>query len=386
MPRTSIDRRSFVKQLGSAGVAVGAAAALARAQRSPAPTPGAKAAPAPAIRNRKDTMSYRQVAETGVYVSAFSIGTGSCSVDVLTAALDMGINLIHTALDYAGGRSVEHVATAIKGRTDKVHLAVKATFSSIEDVLKQLGIPSIDFVMFPRHKPDDFRAGLPEIKKQFGEWRDKGLVKYAGLTCHEAMAETIDVGLESGLFTLFMPTYGPTQLAGLQKQRDAIRAKKLSIMAMKTKGELPEQDYPSQISKILADASVATVCKGVGSVEQLEEWATIARFARTGSLWQRMQEQPGRGVRYSGCGMCGACTRACPMRLPVADAVRCIRYYHDAEKTPLVAREQFSALGLNRALASCTGCGSCQRACPQRLLVRTEVQRAVSVLGQGALA
>jgi predicted aldo/keto reductase-like oxidoreductase len=79
---------------------------------------------------------------------------------------------------------------------------------------------------------------------------------------------------------------------------------------------------------------------------------------------------------YQGCGLCGRCEAACPHGVAAADAVRCIRYYNDAERLPAMARREFARLDLARSLAHCQDCGSCERACPRRIPVRRELRRA----------
>jgi len=324
------------------------------------------------IRNYKPSMKYRQMGSTGIYVSAFSIGTTRGELEPVNAGIERGVNFIHTSQHYMGGKGIELVAQAIKGRADKVHLGLKDNFDSLENALKTLGVNSVDFIFFARHNPDDLKKELPELKKRFMEWRDKGMVRFAGLTSHKHMDVMIDIAIEAGFFSVVMPTYGPAQVTEFGRQREALKKKGMSIVAMKAKGEVSDADFPTQITTALGDDAVTTVCKGVKTMEELATWTAAANSAKTG--WLRFDY--GSRHAYAGCAMCGACEGACPNGVAAADIVRCVRYYQGTENDPQLAAEQFAGMHLAHSLASCTSCGACEQVCPQRMQVRQEIATA----------
>jgi predicted aldo/keto reductase-like oxidoreductase len=371
-------RRLFVKGLSAVGIG-GIAGRRSRVN-------AAGTAKKPAIKNYRETMSYREVGTTGIHASAFSIGTTTADLDVINKGLEMGINLIHTGTSYADGKSIATVAQAIKGKLDRVHLAIKDDFPSIEEAFRILGVDKVDFIMFNNHWVEYFKKKLPDYERQFNEWRERGLVKYAGLTTHGEMSACLDLALSAGFFSCVMPSFTPPQIKELAPQRDKLRQKKISIIAMKTKGELADEKYPAQIASILSDSAVCTVCRTVGSLENLDAWASAAARAKVGFLNRRASARYAQSQRYRGCGMCGKCQKACPMGIAVADAVRCIRYYHDAEASPAVAVREFRAMKLAESLSRCTWCGACDGACPQGIAVMSELTRANRRLGGVACA
>ncbi|MBD3347172.1 MAG: hypothetical protein GF401_19125, partial [Chitinivibrionales bacterium] len=145
----SLSRRSFVRGWGAFGLGIGATALgtgdVWAEEKKKAHTN---------IRNFKESMSYREIGSTGVQVSSFSMGTGSCNAEILHKALNMGVNLIHTSTAYSGGKSIRTVGDVIKGKNDRVHIALKDNFSSLEETLKILGVKSVDFTMFNRHNAE----------------------------------------------------------------------------------------------------------------------------------------------------------------------------------------------------------------------------------------
>lgn len=372
--KNRLSRRSFVKEVGAAGIAVGVAGLCLNAAET---RPASDLASA-RIRNFKPTMAYRAVGSTGISVSVFSLGTGNVKPDVLSAAIDMGVNFIHTSYHYMSGQSLETVGAAIKGKTDKVYLALKDDFPSLEEALKVLGVPSVDFLLFNRHNAADLKKELPAIKEKFNAWRDKGLARFAGLTVHKDTAAVLDVAAEAGFFTCVMPAYPPKQVEELSLERTKLRAKNISLLAMKSKGELSAEDYAAHIPQVLADKTVSTIIKGVGSLDELKSWTAAAVATKSGLLHRIIN---GRGLAtYDGCNMCGKCEKACPANIATSDILRCIRYYHDSEGQPLMAAAEFCAMGLKGEALRCDECGKCEAVCPQGLGIIDEIRRAQRTL------
>jgi predicted aldo/keto reductase-like oxidoreductase len=239
-----------------------------------------------------------------------------------------------------------------------------------------LGVKYVDFIMFNRHNAQELKNELPEIRKKFLTWKDQGLVKYAGVTCHKQMAECIDVAVNAGFFSCVMPTFGQKQFTEMQAQRDKLRQNKVSLMGMKTKGELNDQEYPAQIQRLLSDACVCSIIKGVKTISDLDEWVNATVRAKTGFWYRRLHENYAERLRYDGCTLCGRCQDVCPNGVAAADIVRCIRYYHDAERMPDMASWEFRNMGLRASVLQCQGCGACERACPQNIAVRHEIRMA----------
>ncbi len=53
-------------------------------------------------------------------------------------AIDRGVNLVHIAADYLGGRAIVALGNVLKTRRKDVYLAVKDNFSDIDETLKIL--------------------------------------------------------------------------------------------------------------------------------------------------------------------------------------------------------------------------------------------------------
>ena len=79
-------------------------------------------------------MQYRKLGSSDLNVSAVGLGTNNfggrlpdqaVSARVVHEAIDLGVNLIDTAIGYGGGESEVHVGNATKDRRDEVLIATK---------------------------------------------------------------------------------------------------------------------------------------------------------------------------------------------------------------------------------------------------------------------
>ncbi len=366
-----VNRRRFTKVLAAMSTGIGLRTMNAGA---------AKRSSRENTRNYNPAMAYRELGDTGIRVSVFSLGTGTCNPEVLKEGVKLGINLIHTSTQYEGGETIKKLRGVLEGGVrEKVYLALKDNFDSLEQVLNDLGIDYVDLIMFNRHDPASLKVDLPTIEKKFLRWRDDGMVGCAGLTTHGSMAECVDLAAAAGFFSVVMPSYGPKQVEDFGPQRKVLRSKKMSIIAMKTRGELEGGAYEKQIPRVLADPVVSTLLKGTGSIENLKRWSTVAAEARTGMIPRIFDTDNRYAYGYAGCMMCGECGKACPRRIDTAGIVRCTRYYNDAEHSPDQAVRTFREIGGATAVASCSDCGACERACPQRINVRGEMKKAAAL-------
>src|SRR5450631_1989265 len=156
-------------------------------------------------------MKFRQLADTGVFVSELCLGTMTFGgkgqiweniggLDQATAdaivhrALDQGINFIDTADVYSAGESEEIVGRAINGRRDDVVLATKffAPMGSdpnrrggsrrwilheVEDSLRRLQTDHLD--LYQIHRPDD-AVDIDDTLGALSDLVHQGKIRYLG--------------------------------------------------------------------------------------------------------------------------------------------------------------------------------------------------------------
>jgi aryl-alcohol dehydrogenase-like predicted oxidoreductase len=155
-------------------------------------------------------MEYRSLGATGVRVSAFALGTGmfgpSGNADaaecqqIVSTALDAGINFIDTADAYSGGAAEEIVGTAIGDRRDEVILATKFhnrmgpginefgnsrlwIMRAVEASLRRLQTDYIDLYQAHRPHPD---TDIDETLGALSDLVTQGKVRYIGSSTFQA--------------------------------------------------------------------------------------------------------------------------------------------------------------------------------------------------------
>ncbi len=159
-------------------------------------------------------MQYRRLGDSGLYVSAMTLGTmtfggkgdfsavGSTDVDLATRqvdlCLDAGVNLFDSANIYSSGESEKILGQAISGRRDEVLLATKARFPmgegpneaglsrrhlirECEASLKRLGTDYID--LYQVHQWDG-QTPLEETLEALDTLVKEGKVRYVGCSNH----------------------------------------------------------------------------------------------------------------------------------------------------------------------------------------------------------
>jgi aryl-alcohol dehydrogenase-like predicted oxidoreductase len=155
-------------------------------------------------------MEYRSLGVTGVRVSAFALGTGmfgpSGNADaaecrqIVSTALDAGINFIDTADAYSAGAAEDIVGAAIRDRRDEVIVATKFhnrmgpginefgnsrlwIMRAVEASLRRLQTDHIDLYQVHRPHPET------DIEETLGALSDlvtQGKVRYIGSTTFQA--------------------------------------------------------------------------------------------------------------------------------------------------------------------------------------------------------
>jgi aryl-alcohol dehydrogenase-like predicted oxidoreductase len=169
-------------------------------------------------------MEYRQLGNSGLRVSALTLGTmtfggrdnfaavGSTDVAAATRqvdlCLDRGVNFIDTANVYSGGVSEDIVGAAIKGRRDRVILATKARMpmgdgpndaglsrhhliAECENSLRRMQVDHIDLYQvheWDGQTPLEETLAALDALVQAGKVRYVGISNYAGWQLMKALA------------------------------------------------------------------------------------------------------------------------------------------------------------------------------------------------------
>jgi len=197
-------------------------------------------------------MNYRQLADTGVFVSELSLGTmtfggrgqiwevigglNQQSVDELVlGALDAGINFVDTANVYSGGESETMLGKALGSRRHEVVLATKVRgrmgagpnqvglsrlhiLQAVEASLKRLDTDYIDLYQIHRF---DLLTSIEDTLRTLDDLVRAGKVRYIGCSNLAAwqLMKALSVSREQGL-ERFKCTQSYYSLAGRDLERE----------------------------------------------------------------------------------------------------------------------------------------------------------------------
>jgi aryl-alcohol dehydrogenase-like predicted oxidoreductase len=145
---------------------------------------------------------HRKLGSSGLNVSAIGLGTNQfggkvdrqTAVDIVHAALDLGINFIDTADVYQGGRSEEAIGAALKDRRGQAIIATKVgnpvgeepnqrgasrqrIMDGVKASLKRLGTDYIDLYQIHRWDND---TPVDETMRALDDLVRFGMVRYIG--------------------------------------------------------------------------------------------------------------------------------------------------------------------------------------------------------------
>jgi len=153
-------------------------------------------------------MEFRRLGNSGLKVSEIGLGGNNfgrradkeTSIDIINHALEMGINFIDTAENYAQGKSEELIGLAIKGKRYDVIIATKFghpltvgldrqggsrsyIMKAIDDSLRRLNTDYID--LYYLHWPDS-ETPIQETMRTLDDLVRIGKVRYIGCSNYSA--------------------------------------------------------------------------------------------------------------------------------------------------------------------------------------------------------
>lgn len=348
-----------------------------------------------AFADTTDNNGYRVLGKTGLKVSGVGSGVGiEPDPQVITRAIDLGVNYFDTARGYGAGKSEEITGNALKGKRQKVVLATKtdgrtksAILKDMDASLKALKTDYVDiFHLHSRDTPDtitDESVEACEILKKQGKTR------FIGVSTHDAHAVT-DKILETGKFDVVQTTYSYA-IGGAPLRQKAIAklyAEGIGVVAMKViiavagfvprDIELPEEGPLAAIKWVLLNPAISTTVPYVKNITELEMNVRAMNEPYTHQD-EKMLYTHNETIRPDYCRMCYECKGKCPKGVPVTDELRFLAYY-DFGSNLGQAQENYRSLPDATRSVNCSDCSSCVIECPNGVDVQNRLIRAQEIL------
>jgi predicted aldo/keto reductase-like oxidoreductase len=390
MSKNQINRRSFLKGMGAAGMG----SVLASGQLQAAEEKSQK-------EDKKPLMPRRKLGKTGVEVPILSLGTMYNLIDnqiMLRKTLDWEVNYWDTAYVYARGNSEKGIGKFLERSPEvrkKVFITSKASGADtpeqvverLQESLKRMNTDYVD-LYYCVHGMEEAGQLTSELKAWVVEAKKRGVIKYAGITTHENIVECLNAAAKCEWLEAVMPVYN-FRLMQEKDMQDAVEAchkAGLGLIAMKTiaeeqiktqkdkelAGHFLERGFTqgqAKIKAVLSDERFSSACVGMKTLKILNE--NVAAALDKTELAQSDMEFLKAHAEATCDGYCIGCSRICQGAVPevpyISKIMRYLMYYKrygDKE----MARELFAEIpGSVRNKLTSVNYKAAEARCPHRM-------------------
>lgn len=263
----------------------------------------------------------RTLGKTGLKVTTVGFGCMvTTDASVVERGAEMGINYFDTARVYGNGNNERMVASALKGRRQKVILSSKSVARTaaearahLETSLKELQTDYLD--IWYMHFRDNPSAITGELLAVWEDAKKQGKIRHIGVSTHNPTAiadRVIETGKIEVVLSVCNFAIGAAHDAAFERLHKAgigLVAMKVMAPASRAFGFKSSGEHMSKpggalaaLKWVLKDRRFATAIPGMTDMEQLEEnsapWRSASSRA-TRSCWRRSMKRSGR------------CTAAC---------------------------------------------------------------------------
>jgi len=317
-------------------------------------------------------------------------GAGISDPDVVTRAVERGVNYFDTSPDYSQTGSEQVIGKALKPHRDKVFIASKFCTGAGHlprtrrcptssrrskaacNVCKRI---NLDVCIIHECNTLD-RLMAPTFHEAFDRLKEQGKVRFLGVSSHTPnLEEVMRHAVDSGRFQMMLVAYNFNNWPDLTTIFHDAKQRGVGVVAMKTlKGAkasvLKNFDDPTRAFSqaafkwVLSNPDVSGLVVSISNENQIDEYlyasgtplktADVALLRHYDELVTHEYCRPG----------CGACLDHCPYGVPVDDIFRYAMYAENYGRVG-EARTRYAALAAERQASQCLGCPApCEAACP----------------------
>ncbi len=328
---------------------------------------------------------------------------------MLDKAIAAGVNYIDTAYPYHNGDSEPFVGRVLK-KYDRhsFYLATKLPCWNVskkedaerifEEQLTRLQTDYIDFYLMHALSGDSFRKmaelGVVEVLERL---KAEGRIKYLGFSFHDSYEafEEILCYRDWDFCQIQLNYMDAESQAGLKGYRlTEERNVPLVIMEPVKGGSLAAfaEDITGKFRALDPEASVASyalrwvgslpnvkvILSGMSTMEQVEDnLKTFTDFRSISDEETKTIDDIVALIRsrvQNGCTACRYCM-PCPAGVDIPGNFRVWNTYHMYQNYNMVKNSWEKNLGDEKQAKNCIKCGKCEKACPQKLHIREDLEK-----------
>lgn len=400
-PKNPVDRRSFLKALGTAGLAT-----TITSRTFADPNKPAKADPN-YVKETEPTkgsmLPQRKLGRADIKIPVLSNGVMfdvMANLIILQANLRYDVTYWDTANSYAGGNSELGVGEFFRKNPElrkNVFLVTKASQArSVEQVeqklqesLKRMNTDYIDLY----YGVHGCRRPERQLTQELGKWsrsaKQRGLIKYFGFSTHDNMADCLLYASKLDWIDAIMTTYNVSEMQEpkMQAAVEACHKAGVALIAMKVIRGVQREDREAEnkliahflekgytrgqalIKAVLSDNRIACACVRMENITTLK--SNVAAVLDKTKLTPEDIKAFKEYSQATCSGYCAGCEQICQKAVPdmpyVRDVMRYLMYYNSYGDTER-ARELFAELPTEaRARIASADYSLAQARCPQHM-------------------
>ena len=420
--QNKINRRSFLKTIGTAGVApalAGVRTTFASAKAEAGPNGPDTIEPNAAGKVQKPKFPQvprRKLGKTGVDVPCLALGGDFSFIDkqiLLRKTLQWGVNYWDTANFYGGGNAELGMGKFLSKNPEvrkELFLVTKASIwgraitakeveKRLQTSLRRMNTNYID-LYFGAHMLSDPAQLTDELKRWAESAKKRKLIRFFGFSTHKNMAQCLAVAAKLDWIDAIMTSYN-FRLMQDTKMQDALEQchkAGIGLIAMKTQGHSTETEEDKKLTKhflqrgftaeqakikvVLEDKRFSSACVGMQNVAILT--SNVAAVLDKTKLSQADITVFGKYAQTTCSGYCAGCAYICDSALPevpyVSDIMRYLMYYNSYGERDR-ARELFAQIpGKIKNKLLSTDYKLVEACCPQHLPISKLVAEAANKL------
>lgn len=330
------------------------------------------------------------------------------AAEVVSRAIDLGINYMETSEWYCENRSEIKVGLGIKGRRDEVYVSTKSkvepattqddTMRAFEGSLRQLGVDRVDFYQVWDYKADAFDAvtrkgGALDLLERL---KSEGLIGHIGFTSHEKNEELVRL-IDTGRFEsctlsyhVLNRTVEPVIEYAHRKGMGVVCMTPLAGGLLATPSDVLRELLPGQhpsmaasaLAFVLSNPGITTAPSGMTTVAEVQQnAASVESFRQMSederlSMIRALDEYTVLGSKFcTGCNYC----QPCPSDVKIPRLFRMRNYYK------LFGLREWAQRVANRIEPgkgpwACTECGECETKCPNDIPIIEQLKEVASII------
>jgi uncharacterized protein len=352
--------------------------------------------------NGSHVQRYRALGSTGIEMSDISFGGGGIgNPDVVSRAVDRGVNYFDTSPDYSRTGSEQVIGQALRPHRHKVFIASKfcnaeghlpkdtpvaQIIAAVESSLRRLQTDYLDVCII--HECNDLgRLMAPTFHEAFDRLKEQGKVRFMGVSSHTPNLEQVmRHAVDSGRFQMMLVAYNFKNWPDLTNIFRDAHARGIGVVAMKTlKGARATvlQDFvegkqafsQAAFKWVLSNPHVSGLVVSIRDYDQIDEYLYASGQKLTDAdvaLLEKYDERIANEYCRPGCGNC---LDRCPSDVPVNDVFRYAMYAQDYG-WPEQARERYARIAVEHNASQCASCPApCEAACPFQISIRQKMMR-----------